>query len=140
MHNFFVDLLETNVLKIWSTQVASQYRLKWILHGSKESSKSSRTKRKETGGCSQSGERSVNTTIICCVIAGGQIIPPKIIFKKARMMPQLTVSTPAGSYVAVTDYSYINLENQIRKKGPSAPGRPFKSQQKPKGFAFSSCL
>lgn len=90
-------------------------------------------------GCSQSGEHSINTTIICCVSAGGQFVLPKIVFKKARRMDQLAVGAPADILVEVTVSSYINLENQIRKKG-HAPGWPFKSQQEPKGCAFSSCL
>lgn len=53
-------------------------------------------------GCKQvgnitSGERGVNTTIVCCANAAGLFVPPMIIFKRARMVQELKVGAPPSS-------------------------------------------
>nr|CAI5822981.1 unnamed protein product [Callosobruchus analis] len=58
----------------------------------------------QVGGIS-SGERGVNTTVICCANAAGQCIPPMIIYKKS-----LKTGAPPGAIVTTSDTEYINSE------------------------------
>lgn len=61
-------------------------------------------------GAITSGERGVNTTIVCCTSAAGFYIPPMIIFKRKRKPPELEVGAPLGSIVHISDTGYINSE------------------------------
>lgn len=61
-------------------------------------------------GAASSGERGVNTTIVCCVSASGSFIPPTFIFKRKRLAPELTKGAPIGSEVAISDSGYITSE------------------------------
>lgn len=66
-------------------------------------------------GCKQvgnitSGERGVNTTIVCCANAAGLFVPPMIIFKRTRMVQELKIGAPPGSLVHVSETGYINSE------------------------------
>lgn len=63
----------------------------------------------QVGGIS-SGERGVNTTIVCCASAAGQCTPPMIIFKRKRMAPELAIGAPPGAIVTISDTGYINTE------------------------------
>lgn len=63
----------------------------------------------QVGGIS-SGERGVNTTIVCCASAAGQCIPPMIIFKRKRMAPELAIGASPGAIVTISDTGYINTE------------------------------
>ncbi|KAJ8960694.1 hypothetical protein NQ317_009537 [Molorchus minor] len=63
----------------------------------------------QVGGIA-SGERGINTTIVCCTSAAGQCIPPMIIFKRKRMAPELAIGAPPGSIVTISDTGYINTE------------------------------
>lgn len=61
-------------------------------------------------GSLTSGERGVNTTIVCCVGASGNYVPPMIIFKRKKMVKELTIGAPSGSKIQVSDSGYINTE------------------------------
>lgn len=63
----------------------------------------------QVGGVT-SGERGVNTTIVCCCNPSGHFIPPMIIFKRQRMCQELAVDAPMGSIVEVSESGYINTE------------------------------
>ncbi|XP_022816222.1 uncharacterized protein LOC111349354 [Spodoptera litura] len=67
-------------------------------------------KGKKQIGALTSGERGVNTTMVACVSAAGQFIPPMIIFKRMRMSDQLKEGAPAGSLITVSESGYINRE------------------------------
>lgn len=57
-----------------------------------------------------SGERGVNTAVVCCSSASGMYVPPMIIFKRMRMSKELKVGAPPGSIVDVSESDYINAE------------------------------
>ncbi|XP_026819139.1 uncharacterized protein LOC113557788 [Rhopalosiphum maidis] len=61
-------------------------------------------------GSITSGERGINTTIVCCTNAAGFYIPPMIIFKRKRKAPELEIGAPSGSIVEISDTGYINSE------------------------------
>lgn len=61
-------------------------------------------------GAITSGEKGVNTTIVCCTNAAGFYIPPMIIFKSKRKPPELEIGKPTGSIVEISDTGYINTE------------------------------
>lgn len=63
----------------------------------------------QVGGLS-SGERGVNTTIVCCTNAAGSCVPPMIIYKRRRLPNELTVGAPAGAIITLSDTGYINSE------------------------------
>jgi hypothetical protein len=67
-------------------------------------------KGKRSVGSIASGERGVNTTVVCCSSAAGMYIPPMIIFKRMRMSNELKVGAPPGSVVDVSETGYINSE------------------------------
>lgn len=56
------------------------------------------------------GERGVNTTVVCCCSASGQFLPPMIIFKRMRNCIDLKTGAPDGSLVEVSESGYINSE------------------------------
>lgn len=57
-----------------------------------------------------SGERGVNTTVVCCSSAAGMYVPPLIIFKRMRMCNELKVGAPPGSLIDVSESGWINSE------------------------------
>ncbi|KAJ8932236.1 hypothetical protein NQ318_001793 [Aromia moschata] len=61
-------------------------------------------------GSVASGERGVNTTIVCCVSAAGWYIPPMLIFKRKRYTAELSNDAPPGSMVDISDSGYITSE------------------------------
>ncbi|KAJ8964063.1 hypothetical protein NQ314_005146 [Rhamnusium bicolor] len=61
-------------------------------------------------GAASSGERGVNTTVVCCVSAAGSYIPPMFIFKRKRYAPELERGAPAGSEIVISDTGYITSE------------------------------
>ncbi|KAG5870227.1 hypothetical protein JTB14_029101 [Gonioctena quinquepunctata] len=61
-------------------------------------------------GCVASGERAVNTTVVCCKSAAGQYVPLMIIFQRKRYQEELAVGAPPGSIVTISDSGYINSE------------------------------
>lgn len=67
-------------------------------------------KGKRSVGSIASGERGVNTTVVCCSSAAGLYIPPMIIFKRMRMSNELKVGAPPGSILDVSESGYINVE------------------------------
>lgn len=67
-------------------------------------------KGKRQVGALTSGERGVNTTIVCCVNASGFYVPPMIIFKRKRKCPELEIGAPSGSVIEISDSGYINSE------------------------------
>ncbi|XP_045462177.1 uncharacterized protein LOC123672207 [Harmonia axyridis] len=67
-------------------------------------------KGKRAVGSISSGERGVNTTVVCCASAAGMYIPPLIIFKRMRMCNELKVGAPPGSLVDVSESGWINSE------------------------------
>lgn len=67
-------------------------------------------KGKRQVGAATSGERGVNTTIVCCTNAAGNFIPPMIIFKRKRQPQELEIGAPTGSIVTISDTGYINSE------------------------------
>ncbi|XP_018573656.1 uncharacterized protein LOC108912761 [Anoplophora glabripennis] len=76
----------------------------------KKSQKIIGLKGKKQIGAIASGERGVNTTMVCCVSAAGQFIPPMLIFKRMIMSPELKVGAPPGSLVEISGSGYINSE------------------------------
>ena len=67
-------------------------------------------KGKHQVGAVTSGERGVNTTVVCAVNAAGFFIPPMIIFKRKRKQQELEIGAPPGSVVEISDTGYINSE------------------------------
>lgn len=65
--------------------------------------------KKQVAGIS-SGERGVNSTVVCCCSAAGQYIPPMIIFKRMRMAPELKIGAPEGSLVEISETGYIDSD------------------------------
>lgn len=57
-----------------------------------------------------SGERGINTTIVCCVNAAGSWVPPMVIFKRKRMANELKIGAPPGAIVTISDTGYINTD------------------------------
>ena len=54
--------------------------------------------KKQVGGIT-SGERGLNTTIVCCLSAAAHYVPPMVIFKRKRIIPILQDGAPEGSMV-----------------------------------------
>lgn len=67
-------------------------------------------KGKHQVGSISSGERGVNTTIVCAVSAAGHYVPPMIIFKRKRFVQELAIGAPPGSCVTISDTGYINSD------------------------------
>lgn len=67
-------------------------------------------KGKHQVGAIASGERGINTTMVCCVSAAGNYIPPMLIFKRKRKPQELAIGAPAGSVIEISDTGYINSE------------------------------
>jgi hypothetical protein len=65
--------------------------------------------KRQIGGIT-SGERGVNTTIVCCASPSGFFLPPMVIFKRMRMHEALKKGAPPGSLVEVSETGYINSE------------------------------
>lgn len=65
---------------------------------------------KKQVGAVSSGERGVNTTIVCCTSASGSYVPPMIIFKRKQWTDQLKIGAPPGSVVTISDSGYITSE------------------------------
>lgn len=68
------------------------------------------TKGSKAVGSVASGERGVNTTIVCCVSAAGWYVPPMIIFKRKRFTNELANGAPPGSKIQISDSGYISSE------------------------------
>lgn len=66
-------------------------------------------KKKQVGGAT-SGERGVNTTMVCAVNPCGVYVPPMIIFKRKKWLEDLKTGAPLGSVVTISDTGYINSE------------------------------
>ena len=67
-------------------------------------------KGKKQIGSIASAERGVNTTVVCCVNAGGTHYVPMIIFKRKRVPDELGDGAPEGSIVTCSDSGWINSE------------------------------
>jgi DDE superfamily endonuclease len=78
-----------------------------------------------------SGERGINTTVVCCVSAAGHWVPPMVIFKGLRIFREYGIGLVAGFYsfflsritflyltrfllqggiIGATESGYINIE------------------------------
>lgn len=57
-----------------------------------------------------SGERGVNTTIVCCVSASGLYVPPMLIFKRKRYTAELGNLAPPRSKIEISESGYISSE------------------------------
>lgn len=57
-----------------------------------------------------SGERGLLQTVLLATNAAGDYIPPLIVYKGKRKMPQLERDLPPGSMVRLSDSGYINKE------------------------------
>ncbi|KAI4464136.1 hypothetical protein MML48_4g00012592 [Holotrichia oblita] len=66
----------------------------------------------QVGGVA-SGERGINTTVVCAR-AAGQLVPPMIIYKRKRYQDELADGAPPGSIVTFSDSGYINSELFVR--------------------------
>ena len=51
---------------------------------------------KKQVGSLTSGERGFTTTVVCCVSAAGNYIPPKMIYKRQRMNQTMHIGAPSG--------------------------------------------
>ncbi|GLV44537.1 hypothetical protein CBL_12116 [Carabus blaptoides fortunei] len=67
-------------------------------------------KGKHQAGSLISGERGVNTTMVCAVSAAGLYIPAMIIFKRKKSHPDLKIGAPPTSIVTISDTGYINSD------------------------------
>ncbi|XP_076393205.1 uncharacterized protein LOC143265371 [Megachile rotundata] len=67
-------------------------------------------KGKHQVGSLTSGERGVNTTMVCAVSAAGVYIPPMIIFKRKKFHPNLKIGASPASIVTISDTGYINSD------------------------------
>nr|XP_039263218.1 uncharacterized protein LOC120339200 [Styela clava] len=56
------------------------------------------------------GERGLSQTIVVCVNAIGDYIPPMVIYKGKRVNPALDRGLPAGSIVKYSESGYINKD------------------------------
>ncbi|KAB0803436.1 hypothetical protein PPYR_00406 [Photinus pyralis] len=68
------------------------------------------SKGKHQVGFVASGERGINTTLVCCVNATGNYVPPMFIFKRLRMHPALKNGCFPGSIVETSESGYINSQ------------------------------
>lgn len=69
---------------------------------------------KRTVGKIVSSERGQLITAVCCMGAGGQYIPPALIFPRKRMKSELTDRAPPGTLQLVSDTGFINGELFLR--------------------------
>lgn len=67
-------------------------------------------KGKHQVGFVASGERGINTTLVCCCNASGTYVPPMFIFKRQRMHPALKNGAFPGSIVESSESGYINTD------------------------------
>jgi len=67
-------------------------------------------KGKHQVGALTSAERGVNTTVVCCVSAAGQYVPPMIIFKRLRMKEELKDGAPPGSLVVCNESGWMDSD------------------------------
>ncbi|XP_046674733.1 uncharacterized protein LOC124363528 [Homalodisca vitripennis] len=67
-------------------------------------------KGKRQVGSVSSGERGVNTTVVCCASASGIYVPPMLIFKRMRMNNDLRVGAPPGSPVEILESGYMTSD------------------------------
>lgn len=67
-------------------------------------------KGKRQVGTITSGERGINTTMVCAVNAAGVYVPPMIIFKRKKFNNDLKIGAPPASIVTILDTGYINSE------------------------------
>ncbi|KAH1014766.1 hypothetical protein HUJ05_012597 [Dendroctonus ponderosae] len=65
-------------------------------------------------GSISSGEKGINTTVVCCASAAGQFVPPMVIFKRKLFQKELSIGAPPGSIATISDTGYINSELFIR--------------------------
>jgi len=65
---------------------------------------------KQYVGALTSAERGRNTTVVCCISAVGNYIPPFIIFPRVHMKSSLMDSAPPGSVGNATKSGWINEE------------------------------
>lgn len=57
-----------------------------------------------------SGERGQTITVVCCVSATGNYVPPAFIFPRKRMKGELLDGAPAGSVGMTSDSGFINTD------------------------------
>lgn len=67
-------------------------------------------KGKKQIGTVSSGERGVNTTVVCCASASGNYVPPMLIFKRMRMSQDLKAGAPPGGLVEISESGYMTSE------------------------------
>ena len=61
-------------------------------------------------GVVTSGERGQTTTVVCCVSASGQYVPPLFIYKRERMKEGLSRNGPVGSIYRCSKSGWITEE------------------------------
>jgi hypothetical protein len=57
-----------------------------------------------------SGERGQTITVVCCMSAPGNFVPPTLIFSRKKMKPELLDGAPPSYVGIVSDSSFINSE------------------------------
>ena len=67
-------------------------------------------KEKHQIGSVSSGETGTNTTVICCCNAAGHFVPPMILFKRKRMIPELTDGAPIGRLVTNNESGWMDRD------------------------------
>ena len=55
-----------------------------------------------------SAEKGLTVTLLCCMSAAGQFVPPMFIFPRKRMAPGLMNGAPPGSVAAVSDSGWTD--------------------------------
>lgn len=57
-----------------------------------------------------SAERGISTTAVICASAGGNFVPPQLIFKRKRMKDELKDGAPPGSIFSCNESGWMNTE------------------------------
>ena len=70
-------------------------------------------KGKKIIGCLSSAERGSNTTVVCCLSAAGQFIPPYFLFKGTRLPRNLKEGAPPDSIVNCNQSGWMTQETFI---------------------------
>lgn len=57
-----------------------------------------------------SAERGQTVTVVCCMSAAGNYVPPAMIFPRKRRKPELADGAPPGTILFTSDSGYINTD------------------------------
>ena len=69
--------------------------------------------KKQVGGIT-SGEKGLNTTVVCCLSAAAHYVSTMVIFKKKRMIPLLQDGAPEGSMVVNNQSGWMEKDLSLQ--------------------------